>query len=116
MDTSLLTASTSTGTQASTQNPQIAGRSTASGTQSSKVQPGTTRALLDSQGGVPLQSTSLTMVNLNAPAAKTAMTTAVNPMPAKHQINPTLAGLTVVLFVIAIVSFWIINRSAKNTT
>jgi hypothetical protein len=39
------------------------------------------------------------------------------PKPAvKHHVNPILLGLSGLLLVVAVVSFWLASRSVKTTT
>jgi hypothetical protein len=109
-----LTATTGGGTQTSTQSPQSSAGAAGFGTnqQSGSVQPGTTASLLTSTGGVPLQNTQLSTVDLTSSSqAKTAPTTTTT-----HHVNPGLIALPVILLFIAAVLIWSINRSAKTTT
>jgi cobalamin biosynthesis Mg chelatase CobN len=100
--------------QANTQSPQSNNQSIATGTKSSSVQPGTATALLSSQGGVTLYPTALPTINVNTATSTTATTTANNTP--KHHVNPVLLGFPVLLVVVAVVLFWAMRRSVKNTT
>jgi hypothetical protein len=110
-----LTTSTgaSSGVQSTTQSPQSAGQPASVGTQASGVQPGTASTLLNSQGGLPLHGTALSTVNLNATSGVTAAPTS---SPAKHHTNPVLFGLSALFLVAAVVLFWAVGHSVKNTT
>lgn len=101
--------------QANTQSPQTsAGSGSPTAAPASKVQPGTATALLSSQGGVALHPTALPTVNINTATSTTAATT-TNNTP-KHHVNPVLLGFPVLLVVVAVVLFWAMRRSVKNTT
>lgn len=105
---------TSSKDQATTQNPQLAGQPAANGAQSSSVQPGTAAALLNNQGGVPLQEKVLPSVNLTA----TTSSVVTRPEPntvAKHHVNLSLFILPALLVTAALVLFWVAGRSPKNT-
>ncbi len=106
-----LSTSPGSGTQGTTQNPQVSAAPASNAAQTSSVQPGTANSLLTSTGGVPLQVSPVTTVSLNNVAA-----TQVAPRPVQHHISPVLAVLPAGLFVVAIVMFWAINRSTKITT
>ncbi len=116
MAQSQLTAGTGTGTQTSTQSPQGAtGQTGAPAAQTGSVQPGTATSVLTSSGGITLQNTPLTTVNLGA--STQAATAAAAPVAApKHHFNPVLFGVSVLLCLIAVALFWATMRSAKNTT
>jgi hypothetical protein len=118
-----LTATTGSGVQATTQSPQAATSQSGGGpsTQSSSsVQPGTATSLLTSNNGVSLHGTALTTVTLGTSAAATPSTIAATQVPLArpqvHHINPVLLGGSGLLLVIAVVSFWLTSRSAKNST
>ena len=109
-----LTATTSSGQQTTTQNPQTATAQTDNAAaQAQAVQPGTATSLLNSQQGLTLAPGALTTVDL------TATTTQATPKPVvpptKH-INAGLLGISAVLVVVAIVLFWWTGHSAKSTT
>jgi hypothetical protein len=110
-----LSASTSGGTQTSTQSPQAsAGSGGFGGTaQSGSVQPGTTQSLLTSSGGVPLQNTPVSTVNLSAGTQAQAAKPAASP---KHHINPVLIVVPLLLLVVAVGMVGYITASAKKTT
>ncbi|HEY5442561.1 MAG TPA: hypothetical protein VIJ68_03415 [Candidatus Saccharimonadales bacterium] len=103
--------------QSATQSPQAGVQSISSGAKSSSVQPGTTTSLLSgSTSGVALRPTALPTVNLtNVPATSTQATTQAAPAKAPHHVNSALLGMAILLFVVAVVLFWVTNRSAKNT-
>jgi hypothetical protein len=68
--------------------------------------------------GIALHPTQLPEINVNsgsAPATK-SYSTAVSVVQPKHHINSGLLGVSAGLFVVAIIVFWVITRSAKNTT
>jgi hypothetical protein len=111
-----LTAGNGSGTQATTQSPQTAGQPAATGTQSGNVQPGTATNLLNSSGGVPLRPTPLSTVSLTPSASTPAVLAQSTVTQPKHHINPVLFGFSGLLLLVAVVSVWIISRSAKNTT
>jgi hypothetical protein len=62
---------------------------------------------------VPLHANALTTVNLSG---ATQTQTGQNAPAAKHHINTALLGISVVLFVVAIVLFWLTSRPVKSTT
>ena len=99
--------------QSVTQDPQSGVQSINTGTQSSGLQPGTANNLLNGQSGVTLSNPALPSVNLGGNGATS--TTASQPAPAvqKHHVSPALLGFPVVLVLLAAVSAWSINRSAK---
>ena len=102
------------GTQAATANPQTL--ASGSATQTNSVQPTTSGNLLKSQGGIPLDSTVLPTVDLSA-VSQQGQTQAASTTPAApRHINTTYLVFPVLLFVIAVVAFWLTNRSVKNTT
>lgn len=111
-----LTATSSSGQQTTTGNPQIAPpQSGGPSTESGGIQPGTTSNLLTNSGGLPLNTAQpLTTVDLSATSTSTTATT--SPPAKDHQISPGLIGLTIALFALAIIAFWVTNRSAKTTT
>ena len=114
MASNQLTTTTSSGQQGSTQSPQTAGQSGSTGTQSSSVQPGTATALLNSQNGVPLHGTALSTVSLNN-SSNTLVPSPAKPAYKRH-INSPLMGVSVLLFIIAVVLFWAVSRPVKSTT
>ena len=110
-DTTTLTTTTSSGAQASTQNPQVATQQNQ--TQNSQaIQPGTAANLLNSGQGIPLNNVPVPLVSLNTSTA----TSAVVAVPHRQAINPVLGGISVLLFVVAIGLFVLTSRSSKNTT
>ncbi len=115
-----LRTTTGAGTQTTTGTPQAVGSS--SGTNSSnaangsEVQPGTATDLLNSNSGITLSGTPLTVVNLNSAATTSSTQSTVEVTQNDQQINPVGIGFAVLLFVVAIVFFWLTSRSAKNTT
>jgi hypothetical protein len=46
----------------------------------------------------------------------TTSSAAVTAPKSKHHVNGGLLGISIGLFVIAVIIFWGISRSAKNTT
>lgn len=107
----------SSGGQTTTQSPQSAVGSGVGGTQTGGVQSGTPNNLLTSSNGISLSGTALTTVSLNPGTATKASTTTV-PLasPIKHHVNSVLLGFSGLLIVVAIVLFWVANRSVKSTT
>jgi hypothetical protein len=117
-----LTATTGSGIQATTQSPQAATSQSGGGpsTQSSgSVQPGTATSLLTSDNGISLHGTALTTVSLDgSTAATTAVASSQIPLavkPTTHHVNPVLLGGSGLLLIVAVVSFWLTSRSAKNS-
>src|SRR5580765_1030313 len=113
-----LTATSGSGTQTTTGTPQSVPITAGfgGGTQASGVQPGTATSLLNSSQGVELTPTALPSVSLDS-TTTAGKTTSVIPLAAKpHHLNLGLLGISAVLVVVAIVLFWSMNRSAKNTT
>lgn len=103
---------TAGGTQTATQSPQdsVQAGNSLGGQSASDVQSGTATSLLNSGGGIVLNSTPLTTVNLSA----TGQTPVVTTQP--RHIHPVLFGFSALLLVIAVALFWSASRSAKNTT
>jgi hypothetical protein len=111
-----LSATSGSGTQSTTQDPQSTNQANNLGAQNSGIQTSIpSNALESEEGGIPLYSTPIPTVNLNqsiqAPAAsaKTVQTT-------HHAVNPVMLGFAGILLLVAIILFWNISRSAKNTT
>ena len=116
-----LTTAPATGSQSTTQNPQtVPSAQTIGGAskQSAGVQPGTATSLLNSQNGVSLSATPLTIVDLSNTEASTAITTKSDAASIKptHHVNTALIAISIGLVVVAIGLFWAIQRSAKSTT
>lgn len=112
-----LTATSSSGQQTTTGNPQIAPpQSGGPSTESGGIQPGTTSSLLTgTTAGLPLNTAQpLTTVDLSA--TSTTTTSSVAPPAKDHQVSPGLIGLTIALFALAIIAFWVTSRTAKTTT
>lgn len=121
MEVNQLKAATSSGgsaDQATTQNPQTAApQSDNAAAPAQSVQPGTATSLLASQTGLALTPGALTTVDLSSATASQATATkpAAKPLQSQH-LNPILLVLSIGLCVVAVVLFWIMSRSAKNTT
>ncbi len=111
-----LSTDTSSGTQSSTNNPQLSSDSSSfGGNVSSGIQPGGTIDVLNSgQTGILLQPNSLPTISFNKTIATTTTATPVKSL--NHQANPIFLGFAGLLFIIAIAIFIQINNSAKNTT
>ncbi len=115
-----LRTTTGEGTQTATGTPQAVG--TGNGTSStipantSEVQPGTATNLLNSSTGISLSGTPLTVVSLNGSTTASSTQTVSETTTNDQQLNPVGIGFAVLLFVVAIVFFWLTSRSAKNTT
>lgn len=108
-----LSTGTNSGTQTTTQSPQASVGSTGNTERAGNLQPGTSTSLLNNdKGGVPLKNQQLSVVNLNGTQAKTV----VSQPPAKHQTAPVLYGISGLLFVAAIVLFWLTAKAEKSTT
>jgi hypothetical protein len=107
------------GTLTNTQSPQgLVGSGSATAAASS-VQPGTATTLLTTGSGIALRPSQLTTVNVNTattPAATIPSSVAATTVQPKHHISSGLLGISAGLFIIALVVFWIITHSAKNTT
>lgn len=103
--------------QTNTQTPQSSTAPATNAAPARQVQTGTASQLLTSSGGISLTSRPLPTVTVSGTTTtgQAAKDTA-QPAPAKHHISPVAAGLVIVLVVIALVSVWLIHRSAKNTT
>jgi len=113
-----LSISSGSGGQTNTQSPQGLVSSGSTTAAASNVQPGTATTLLTTGSGISLHPTQLPTINVN-----TAPQTVTNPssvaattVQPKHHISSGLLGISAGLFIIALVVFWIITRSAKNTT
>ena len=112
-----LTTTTGSGTQTTTGTPQSVGAPTTSAAKAGSVQSGTARSLLTSSQGVSLSNTPVTTVSLNATATNaTTSAQTVNTSPTSHAINPVALGFCGLLFVAAVLLFFVTSRSAKNTT
>lgn len=99
---------TQSASQSSTQAPQSSANQTA-------VQPGTTTSLLNaSSGGIELTSPSVSTVAFPA----TASIATAKPEVSSHGggSNVALSSLSVLLFVIAAVLFYVTTRPVKTTT
>lgn len=118
MDEQLRTTTSAGGGQTTTQNPQTAApQSDNNAAPAGSVQPGTATSLLTSQQGLTLSPGALTTVDLGATTTSTQASAKPRPaVPAKQTINPAILGLSVLLCLVAIATFWWISRSAKSTT
>jgi hypothetical protein len=103
-----LPAVTSSGSQTNTQSPQSAGPATST-TNAGSVQPGTANSLLTSNNGVSLTPTQVTTVSLGQSAGSTPVT----PV-SKHHFNSALMGISILLFVMAVIMFKFAGNSGKN--
>lgn len=113
MDTSQqLPTAYSSGTQNTTQNPQNSAQTGSLANQTGSVQTSGLNSLLESQNGIPLQNTYSSAISLNSPITTSTQS---NQLP-HHSPNYILLGGSGLLFVIAIVLFWMSSLSAKNTT
>lgn len=104
--------------QANTQSPQIsAGSGSPTSASAGSVQPGTATSVLTSEQGIGLKGTQLSVVSFsNAPKTITGQTQASDTKASKHHINAVGIGVIAVVVLAALIIFWQINRSAKNTT
>jgi hypothetical protein len=105
-----LTTQNSSGSQATTGNPQTS-TGGLSGTTSGSLQPGVTGSELNSGAGIPLYNPPLPTVSLSATSHQTDTSPTV---ATSHHFNPLLLGLAILLLVIAMVSFWLTSRSGKQ--
>jgi hypothetical protein len=106
---STLTPNSSSGDQATTQDPQAATSTTALSGQAEDVQTGTAASLLTSDNGIPLNATT-TASTVSTSPHYVAMSTH------NHTVNPVLLVFVIILFIAAVGSFIGMSRSAKNTT
>jgi len=109
-----LSATTGSGSQGTTQDPQTASQAPViPANQSSSVQPSAPNSILTNVGGIPLQQTGGQSLSL---APSTTAATVATPQAVHHHPNSVLLGFSVLLFVVAIVLFWSTTRTAKTTT
>jgi hypothetical protein len=114
-----LSISSSGGSQTTTQNPQgLVSSGTASTEAASNVQSGTATALLTTPTGIALHPSQLPTIAVNTSSEPSLPTSSasVATAPPKHHVSSALLGISAGLFIIAIIIFWAITRSAKNTT
>jgi hypothetical protein len=102
------------GSQSDTQSPQNLVNTTNNTEAGTSVQPGTSTSLLTTASGIQLKPIQLPTVSLTSSLTSKVATTP--PTPPKHQLNSALLGLSIALFVLAIVLFWSTARTGKNTT
>lgn len=103
--------------QKNTQTPQASVGPANKATSGGNVQPGTANSLLTTQtGGISLTNQTLPTVTVGGASTGTIQEAQAIPEPAKHHLNPVAAGFVILLFVLAIACYWLIARSAKNTT
>lgn len=98
--------------QVSTQNPQTAPQADNNSARAGQVQPGTARALLNNTQGVTLTNTPVTVVPVGA--TQTTIQQTVAKAPAKNEINPAALTLPIMLFLVAIVLFYVAGRADKK--
>ena len=101
-----------------TQSPQTARQTSNGGTDIRSVQPGTNNSLLaqplpSQAAGIPLKPTPLPGVNL-APASTSVRPATTAPVAKPRDLNPTTFILPALLFVVAIILFWIAGRGDKK--
>jgi hypothetical protein len=113
-----LTTGQGSGTQATTGNPQTITPVNSSQTQTNSVQPNAGDNLLKSQGGISLNPTALQTIALGEASSQsqTVKTTPTTPSATKHHLDATYLVIPGLLIVLAIIAFWLTNRSVKNTT
>jgi hypothetical protein len=114
-----LSISSGSGTQqAGTQSPQNSVGSGVNTEAGSNVQPGTATSLLTTTSGIALTPSQLPTINVNESAQPSTSTNSVatTTVQPKHYISGGLLGVSIGLFIIALVVFWVITRSAKTTT
>lgn len=117
MDSKQLTVGSNGGSQtAAKSNLQAPTGAGITGTNSSRVQTGTTQNLLTSTTGVALRNQAPTTVSLDTKTQTQAQSKA-SPEPTKQaDTNPFLFGMTALFVLIGLVLLWNTIRSAKNTT
>lgn len=92
-------------------NLQASGQADLSNGLTGKVQPGIAADQLKSDQGISLSPTALSTVDLNTAATGTATT---QPAVVKHHGSPILWGICVLLFIAAIVMFYVTSKSGKK--
>lgn len=108
-----VTPATGGGQDPTTQNNlQASGETTLNNGLGGKVQPGIAADQLKSDQGISLNPTALSTVDLST--AATGTTATVQAEPAKHAFNPMLLGISIALFIIAVVMFYITSQSGKK--
>lgn len=118
----LSTSSGSITSQTNTQSPQSSAGTGTSAAPSSRVQPGTASNLLSgsgsgSGGGLPLNGTELSVVDLDTSPQAVHSASGISPSPQhKHHLNAPLLAVAIGLFLVAAIIFGVMSRSAKNTT
>jgi hypothetical protein len=105
-----LTTQNSSGSQATTGNPQTS-TGGLSGTTSGNLQPGVTGSELNSGAGTPLHNPPLPTVSLSAASQQTDTSPTI---ATAHHFNPLLLGLAILLLMIAMMSFWLTRRSGRQ--
>ena len=105
------------GTQTTTQSPQGLASSGTSAEAATSVQPGTASTLLTTPTGISLGPSQVATVPIASTAtASSTKTAAVATVQPKHHTNDILLGGAIALLIIAFAAFYMITRSAKNTT
>ncbi len=105
-----LTTKQSSGTQDASNNnlAQPASQTANTGTPIGSVQPTSTGELLRSQIGIPLSNTPISTISL-APTTAAQVT-----KPVQRHINPALFGVSALLFIVAVVLFWMTANTGKK--
>ncbi len=113
-----LPVSSGSSSQTTTTSPQSVGSSTDDGSAQvgQSVQPGTAANLLNSQNGVQLSNLVLPTVDLNAAATPSMLSSSTPTGATKHHVNLTLLTVPGLFMIVAIVLFFVANRSIKSTT
>jgi len=111
-----LSATAATGTQMTTQSPQVSTNSGPATVASGNVQPGTSTSLLSAQNGVLLRPTPLSTVSFSPSAATSQTQAIVAPSSSHHHVSGAFIGFAAALFIVALVLFISVFKSAKNTT
>ena len=109
--TQQLPVSAGSGTQTTTQSPQNSTQSATLSNQVDNVQIGTPASLLNNVGGISLSSTTQPTVNL---ASNASTTQPVAQQAIHHSPNLILVGFSGLLFVVAVVLFWVTSPSSKK--
>lgn len=99
--------------QPATQNPQTSAVSSGVGGDASQVQPVTTTdALTTGQNSIPLIVNSLPVISMDITSTTTQ--TVAQPL-IHHKTNDVLLGFAGVLFIAALVMFWMFSRQSKSS-
>ena len=102
--------SSNSGDQTSTQSPQAAQPANGGGAANAgSIQPGTANQALESTQGISLNPTPVSTVSLGGSTGQVS-----SALPRQQHFNPVLAGLALVLLVVAVILFWAVSASGKK--